>query len=149
MKDVRKKVNKKINENYDKRQKILTEIKKSLNIEFGKISNYKDEIIIPYPSSKNSKNNNDNVEKNSNSNNSLKKTPSLIDNKGDPSYDYHNQRISSLFRIDIPDSIVGIAQFYYRNKEINNLTLSELANLQKDMDYILEEIEKEIGKTLL
>jgi hypothetical protein len=147
LKDIRKKVNKKINDNYNKRQKILTEIKKSLNIDFGKISNYRDEIIISTQSLHNTINNNF-ENSNDNRNNILNKSSLTRDDNDDPSYDYHNQRKSSLFRINIPNSILGFPQFYYKNKEINYLTISELVNLQKDMDYILEEVEKEINKTL-
>ncbi len=46
MKDLRNRINKKINKNYNQRQKILTEIKQTLDIDFNKISTYSSEIEI-------------------------------------------------------------------------------------------------------
>jgi hypothetical protein len=53
-----------------------------------------------------------------------------------------------LFKVDLPDSIIGSQRYYYKDIEINSLSIEELNNLKKDLDYILKEIEKEIDKLL-
>ncbi len=47
LKSFRHRINKKINKNYNQRQKILAEIKRALDIDFNKIVCYSSEIIIP------------------------------------------------------------------------------------------------------
>ncbi len=137
MKDLRNRINKKINKNYNQRQKILTEIKQNLDIDFNKISIYSSVIeIFSHPhdpsgelkvDSQNKKKTNN--EKNVNSSSEMKEKP--------------------LFRIDLPDSIIGSQRFYYKDVELSNLTIEELNNLKKDLDLILKEIEKEIDKLLI
>ncbi len=54
-----------------------------------------------------------------------------------------------LFRIDLSHSILGSRRFYYKDVELSNLSIEELNNLKKDLDFILREIEKEIDKLLI
>ncbi len=53
LKDFRNRINKKIDENYKSRQKILTRIKDYLNIDFNKIAIYRSEINIKSPAGSN------------------------------------------------------------------------------------------------
>jgi hypothetical protein len=137
MKDLRNRINKKINKNYNHRQKILAEIKQSLDIDFNKISTYSSVIEIHSHSSDPSTEfrvDSENIKKMSNErgvnqNNKTKEKP--------------------LFRIDLPDSIIGSQRFYYKGVEVSNLTIEELNNLKKDLDFILKEIEKEVDKLLI
>ena len=62
---------------------------------------------------------------------------------------YNETKERPLFRIDLPDSIIGSQRFYYKGVEVSNLTIAELNNLKKDLDFILKEIEKEIDKLLI
>lgn len=52
LKEIRNKINKKIDENYKIRQKRIVKIKECLSIDFNKISNYESEINIAYPSTR-------------------------------------------------------------------------------------------------
>ena len=112
LKDIRNRINKKIDENYKTRQKILTRIKEYLNIDFNKISIYRFEINIKY--------HNDN-------NHTIKN---------------ENYKDNTLFKIEIPGSIIANARFYYKGIDIDSLSIEELKNLEKDLEYILNEIEK-------
>lgn len=137
MKDLRNRINKKINKNYNQRQKILTEIKQTLDIDFNKISTYSSEIEIyshSHDPSAESKVDSQNNKKISN------------EREVKPSNDT-KERL--LFKIDLPDSIIGSQRFYYKGVELSNLTIEELNNLKKDLDFILKEIEKEIDKLLI
>ena len=137
MKDLRNRINKKINKNYNQRQKILAEIKQTLDIDFNKISTYSSVIEIHSHLSDPSTEfrvDSENIKKMSsergvNQNNKTKEKP--------------------LFRIDLPDSIIGSQRFYYKGVEVSNLTIEELNNLKKDLDFILKEIEKEVDKLLI
>ncbi|WP_458744276.1 hypothetical protein [Candidatus Nitrosocosmicus sp. T] len=137
LKDLRNRINKKINKNYNHRQKILAEIKQSLDIDFNKISTYSSVIEIHSHSSDPSTEfrvDSENIKKMSsergvNRNNKTKEKP--------------------LFRIDLPDSIIGSQRFYYKGVEVSNLTIEELNNLKKDLDFILKEIEKEVDNLLI
>jgi hypothetical protein len=129
LKDLRNRINKKINKNYNQRQKILTEIKQTLDIDFNKISIYSSEIEIY------SHSHDPNSEFKDDSQNKKK-----INNE---------REVKPLFRIDLPDSIVGSQRFYYNGVELSNLTIEELNNLKKDLGFILKEIEKEIDKLLI
>ena len=137
MKDLRNRINKKINKNYNQREKILTEIKQTLDIDFNKISIYSSVIKIFSHSHDPSA--------------EFKVDPQ---NKKKISYE-KDVRLSDeikekpLFRIDLPDSIIGSQRFYYKDVELSNLTIEELNNLKKDLDFILKEIEKEIDKLLI
>lgn len=137
MKDLRNRINKKINKNYNQRQKILTEIKQTLDIDFNKISiyssvieifshshDYSDEFKVDSQIKKKTSN-----EKDVKLSNETKEKP--------------------LFRINLPDSIIGSQMFYYKDVELSNLTIEELNNLKKDLDFILKETEKEIDKLLI
>ena len=137
MKDLRNRINKKINKNYNQRQKILTEIKQTLDIDFNKITIYssvieifshsqdhRDEFKVDFQNKKKTSN-----EKEVKLSNETKEKP--------------------LFRINLPDSIVGSQRFYYKDVELSNLTIEELNNLKKDLDFILKETEKEIDKLLI
>ncbi|MDN5845302.1 MAG: hypothetical protein L0H53_03410 [Candidatus Nitrosocosmicus sp.] len=137
MKDLRNRINKKINKNYNQRQKILTEIKQNLDIDFNKISIYSSVIEIfsqPHDSSDEFKVGSQNKKKTS--------------NEEDVKLSIETKE-KSLFRIDLPDSIIGSQRFYYKDVELSNLTIEELNNLKKDLDFILKEIEKEIDKLLI
>jgi hypothetical protein len=137
LKDLRNRINKKINKNYNQRQKILAEIKQTLDIDFNKISTYSSVIEIHSHSSDPSTEfrvDSENIKKMSseggvNQNNKAKEKP--------------------LFRIDLPDSIIGSQRFYYKGIEVSNLTIEELNNLKKDLDFILKEIEKEVDNLLI
>ncbi|MDQ6724457.1 MAG: hypothetical protein M3Z01_09390 [Thermoproteota archaeon] len=109
-------MNKKIDENYKTRQKILTRVKDYLNIDFNKIAIYLTDINIKYP--------NDN-------NHILKK---------------ENNKDHILFKVEIPASIITHARFYYKGIDIDVLTIEEAKNLEKDLEYILTEIEKKIDE---
>ena len=43
----------------------------------------------------------------------------------------------------------GSQRFFYKNKDINNLSIEELNNLKRDLGFILGEIDKEIDKLLV
>ena len=137
MKDLRNRINKKINKNYNQRQKILAEIKQTLDIDFNKISTYSSVIEIYSHSSDPGADfrvDSQNIKKMSN---------------GKGVNQYNEKKEKPLFRIDLPDSIIGSQRFYYKGVEVSNLTIEELNNLKKDLDFILKEIEKEIDKLLI
>ena len=119
LKNIRNRINKKIDVNYKTRQKILSRIKDVLTIDFNKISIYRDEINIKYP--------------NSNTTTTKKQN----DKKDD-----------ILFKVEIPDSPIGNARYYYKGTEIDNLSIEEANNLENDLKYILEEIEKNTNEII-
>jgi len=119
LKEIRNRVNKKIDEKYKERQKILTRIKECLNIDFNKISIYQSEINIEHPNAKNLE---------------IKKE--------------RNDQSNILFKIEVPGSIIANARFYYKGKEIDSLSIEEAKNLVKDLEYILKEIEKKTDKVI-
>ena len=119
LKNIRNRINKKIEVNYKTRQKILSRIKDVLTIDFNKISIYRDEINIKYP--------------NSNTTTTKKQN----DKKDD-----------ILFKVEIPDSPIGNARYYYKGTEIDNLSIEEANNLENDLKYILEEIEKNTNEII-
>ena len=53
LKEIRNRINRKIDEKYKERQKILTRIKDYLNIDFNKIAIYRSEINVEHPNAKN------------------------------------------------------------------------------------------------
>jgi len=113
LKNIRNRINKKIDANYKTRQKILSRIKDVLTIDFNKIAIYREEINIKYPSSNTT---------------STKKE--------------NGKKDDILFKVEIPDSLIGKARYYYKGTEIDYLSIEEANNLEKDLKYILEEIEK-------
>lgn len=137
MKDIRNRINKKINKNYNQRQKILTEIKQTLDIDFNKISIYSSVIEIFSHSHDYSD------EFKVDSQNKIKTS-----NEKDVKLSNETKE-KPLFRINLPDSIIGSQMFYYKDVELSNLTIEELNNLKKDLDFILKETEKEIDKLLI
>ncbi len=137
MKDLRNRINKKINKNYNQRQKILTEIKQTLDIDFNKISVYSSVIEIP------SHSHDPNAELEVDSQNKKK-----ISNEKDVQLS-NKTKEKPPFRIDLSHSIIGSQTFYYKDVELNTLSIEELNNLKKDLDFILREIEKEIDKLLI
>ncbi len=144
MKDLRNKINKKINKNFNQRQKIISEIKQALDIDFNKISIYSTDIkIFPIP------NNPENSIDTSNITHELD-SPTKVKPKGKTRESVSSNVVkqSPLFKVDLPDSIIGSQRYYYKDIEINSLSMEELNNLKKDLDYILKEIEKEIDKLL-
>ena len=113
LKNIRNRINKKIDSNYKTRQKILSRIKDVLNIYFNKIAVYREEINIKYP--------------NSNTTSTKKE---------------NGKKDDIMFKVEIPDSLIGKARYYYKGTEIDYLSIEEANNLEKDLKYILEEIEK-------
>ena len=87
LKAIRNRINKKIDERYKARQRIITKIKDSLNIDFNKISVYKTEI---------------NIKKN----NTADKNGQKEDN-----IDY------VLFKVEIPSSMIASSRFYYKGQK--------------------------------
>lgn len=138
MKDIRKRINKKINDDYNKRHKILSEIRQALDIDFGKISNYKTEIIVPWRIDEGKAKNMDY--------NFQKDKAFINSNIEDSNENIYRKEKPSFFKINIPESTIGGSQFYYKGNDINRLTLEELRDLRKDLDYILKEIENEIER---
>lgn len=65
------------------------------------------------------------------------------------SNDSDNNKEKPLFKIELSGSIIVSQRFYYKAIEINSLVVEELNNLKKDLDYILNETEKEIDKLLI
>jgi hypothetical protein len=118
LKDIRNRINKKIDERYKERQKIITKIKDYLNIDFNKISVYKTEISI--------------------------KKNNTVDRDGqkETNEDY------VLFKVEIPSSIIASSRFYYKGVDIDSLTVENAKNLEKDLEYILNQLEKEIDNTI-
>ena len=114
LKAIRNRINKKIDERYKARQRIITKIKDSLNIDFNKISVYKTEI---------------NIKKN----NTADKNGQKEDN-----IDY------VLFKVEIPSSMIASSRFYYKGVDIDSLTVENAKNLETDLEYILNQLEKEI-----
>lgn len=136
MKDLRNKINKKINKNYNQRQKILGDIKQALDIDFNKISIYSSEIKIF-----------------SNLNGMKNATDIEPINKAKSSVNVNSEEVGvvsmkPLFRVELPDSIIGSQRYFYKGIEVSSLPLDELNNLKKDLDYILKELEIEIDKVL-
>ena len=113
LKNIRNRINKKIDVNYKTRQKILSRIKDVLTIDFNKIAIYREEINIKYPNSNNT---------------STKKE--------------NGKKDDIMFKVEIPDSLIGKARYYYKGTEIDYLSIEEANDLEKDLKYILEEIEK-------
>lgn len=133
---MRNRINKKIRKNYNQRQKIIGDIKQALDIDFNKISIYTSEIKV-FSDSKEIKNatETDPVHK---------PQPSVnLDSKGTESV-----TTKPLFRVELPDSIIGSQRYFYKGVEISSLPLDELGNLKKDLDYILKGLEIEIDKVL-
>ena len=141
MKALRHRINKKINKNYNQRQKILAEIKRALDIDFNKISWNSSEIIIP-PSPSN--NYGINLETNS-----LDKTKSKALNDLDGINSANKNKETPLFQIQLSNSFASSQRFYYKGIEINSLSMDELNNLKKNLEYILNETEREIDKLLI
>ena len=113
LKNIRNRINKKIDANYKTRQKTLSRIKDVLTIDFNKIAVYREEINIKYPDSNT--------------------TSTKIEN---------GKKDDIMFKVEIPDSLIGKARYYYKGTEIDYLSIEEANNLEKDLKYILEEIEK-------
>jgi hypothetical protein len=133
LKDIRNRINKKINGYYEERQKLLARIKDSLNIDFNKISYFKQEIIIDaYPHS-------GNINMNPTTITTLNLNVKETQINGEKDY---------FFKIVFPESIFGNSRFYYKGTEIDFVSLEMLYDLERDLDYILKEIEKEINKLI-
>lgn len=113
LKDIRNRINRKIDEKYKTRQKILTRIKDYLNIDFNKIAIYRKEINVKFP--------------NDSSRHTIKK---------------ENDNENTLFKIEMPGSIISNARFYYKGIDIDLLSIEDAKNLEQDLEYILKEIEK-------
>ena len=54
----------------------------------------------------------------------------------------NDKKDDTLFKVEVPDSLIGKARYYYKGTEIDYLSIEEANNLEKDLKYILEEIEK-------
>jgi len=136
LKDLRNRINKKIRKNYNQRQKIIGDIKQALDIDFNKISVYSSEIKI-FSDSKEPKNATeiDSVRK-------LRQSVNL-DSRGSEAV-----TTKPLFRVELPDSMIGSQRYFYKGVEISGLPLDELGNLKKDIEFILQKLEIEIDKVL-
>lgn len=136
MKDLRNRINKKISKNYNQRQKILSEVKQALDIDFNKISVYSANIKIFSKS---------NYASSAKKNESINNPTSLIDTSGK---EIDDTQTKPLFRVELPDSLVGSQRYFYNGEEISGLSLAELSNLKDDLHYILKELEIEIDRLL-
>ena len=123
--------------NYKQRQKILNEIMQTLDIDFNKISVYSSVIEI------HSHSHDPSAEFKGDSQNKLKESN---EKDGKPS---NETKEKPLFSIDLSHSMMGSRRFYYKDVEVSNLSIAELNNLKKDLDFILREIEKELDKLLI
>jgi hypothetical protein len=119
LKDIRNRINKRIDGNYKARQKVLGRIKEILDIDFNKIAIYQGEISIKYPKDSNK--------------NTLKKE---IEADG------------ILFKIELPTSFIGKARYYYKGMDIDSLSLEDSNSLESDLEYILGEIEKNTDRII-
>ncbi len=119
LKDIRNRINKKIDGNYKARQKVLGRVKEVLDIDFNKISIYRGEINIGYPT-KDNKNN---------------------DIEG-------HEKDNILLKIELPTSFIGKARYHYKDIDIDSLSIEELNNLENDLEYILDEIEKDMDRII-
>ncbi len=142
---IRNKINKKINEIYNQRQKILSEIKKVLDIEFNKISSYATEINIK--SNMLSNNDTNVIDTTTTTTTPVAPLKGIAKNSNEQVDNYIKDQ-KSYFKIELPGSIIGNPRFYYKDIEIDSLNMNELQNLKKDLDYIIKEIEKEVNKIL-
>ena len=119
LKDIRNRINKRIDGNYKARQKVLGRIKEVLDIDFNKIAIYQGEISIKYPKDSNK--------------NTLKK---------------ENGADDILFKIELPTSFIGKARYYYKGIDVDSLSLEESNSLENDLEYILGEIEKNTDRII-
>ncbi len=119
LKDIRNRINKRIDGNYKARQKVLGRIKDVLDIDFNKIAIYRGEISIKHPKD--------------NHKNTLEKESETDD---------------ILFKIELPTSFIGKARYYYKGVDIDSLSLEELNSLENDLEYILGEIEKNTDRII-
>jgi hypothetical protein len=119
LKDIRNRINRKIDENYKARQKVLGRIRESLDIDFNKIAIYRREINIGHPKD---------------------------DHEGSPGKE--GNKDSALLKIELPTSFIGKARYYYKGIDIDSLTLEEANNLESNLEYILEEIEKNMDRII-
>ena len=119
LKDIRNRINKRIDGNYKARQKVLGRIKEILDIDFNKIAIYQGEISIKYPKDSNK--------------NTLEK---------------ENEAGDILFKIELPTSFIGKARYYYKGIDIDSLSLEESNSLENDLEYILGEIEKNTDRII-
>jgi hypothetical protein len=119
LKDIRNRINKRIDGNYKARQKVLGRIKETLDIDFNKIATYQGEISIGYPKD--------------NSKNTLEK---------------ENEADGILFKIELPTSFIGKARYYYKDMDIDSLSLEDSNSLENDLEYILGEIEKNTDRII-
>ena len=118
-KDIRNRINKKIDVNYKARQKVLGRIKEILDIDFNKIAIYRGEISIKYPKDNNK--------------NTLEK---------------ENEANDILFKIELPTSFIGKARYYYKGMDMDSLSLEDSSSLENDLEYILGEIEKNTDRII-
>jgi hypothetical protein len=119
LKEIRNRINRKIDGNYKARQKVLGRIRDSLDIDFNKIAIYRREINIGHP-----KDNHKHTR------------------------DKENSTDSILLKIELPTSFIGKARYYYKYVDIDSLSLEEANNLESDLEYILEEIEKDMDRII-
>ncbi len=119
LKDIRNRINKRIDGNYKARQKVLGRIKEVLDIDFNKIAVYRGGISIKYPKGNN------------------KNTPKK-----------ENEADDILFKIELPTSFIGKARYQYKGIDIDSLTLEESNSLENDLEYILVEIEKNTDRII-
>jgi hypothetical protein len=119
-KNIKNRINRKIDKVYNERQKVLQRIRNTLDIDFYKISIYMDNIIIKNPSDGTT-----NTRKEENGTDSI------------------------FFRIELPSSTREKPRFYYEGIALETLSIKEADNLEKNLSYILEEIEKRLDEIIL
>ncbi|MDQ4074145.1 MAG: hypothetical protein M3162_07565 [Thermoproteota archaeon] len=138
-KDIRNRINKRINAKYDERQKILSKIKNALSIEFNKISIYREEIIID---KKNIKDYEDA------SILQASKGTKKVNTENGIGFGNDDNKVP-FFKVELPESIIGSSRFYYKGIEVDYLPIGDLKSLENDLEFILKEIEREVDKFLI
>ena len=118
--NIKNRINRKIDKVYNERQKVLQRIRNTLDIDFYKISIYMDNIIIKNPAD--------------GTTNTRKE---------------ENDTDSIFFRIELPSSTREKPRFYYKGIVLDTLSIKEAESLEKNLSYILEEIEKRLDEIIL
>ncbi|HEU5119616.1 MAG TPA: hypothetical protein VFT71_01400 [Candidatus Nitrosocosmicus sp.] len=119
-KNIKNRINRKIDKVYNERQKVLQRIRNTLDIDFYKISIYTDNIVIKNPT-----------------------------NGATNTRKEENDTDDILFRVELPSSTREKPRFYYKGITLDSLSIKEADYLEKNLSYILEEIEKRLDEIIL
>ena len=119
-KNIKNRINRKIDKVYNERQKVLQRIRNTLDIDFYKISIYTDNIVIKNPT-----------------------------NGATNTRKEENDTDDILFRVELPSSTRETPRFYYKGITLDSLSIKEAYYLEKNLSYILEEIEKRLDEIIL